>query len=140
MSTFTVETSTYRNGEKPVEIVYLKKANQERLCVFSVMPDGAVMSHNLKGWWGSSGESPYDLIPAPPPPRPWLCESDVDPAAEWVKLDDLDWPRRITGVRATGLYLVTNFHSWETLKAHAARWSTTRTGEYVACVTVANNP
>jgi hypothetical protein len=64
----------------------------------------------------------------------------VPEAAEWIKHIDIDGPRRITGITPDGLYLATNHHNWAKLVGSHARWSATRTGEYVACTTVAAMP
>lgn len=139
MTQFTVENTTYRNGEKPVAIYYIKEAAVQK--ILSVGPDGSTFFHSNDGaYFISRNKDPRDLIQSPPPPRPWSCAGDVPEEAEWITCDGLRVPWRILAVESSGVSIDGSLLSWEYLKETHARWSATRTGEYVACTTVAPMP
>jgi hypothetical protein len=134
MPTFTPENCTYRNGDKPVAIYYIKESAGQK--VFSVSPNGEVRSHWEDGVYHLTREAcTLDLIASPPPPRPWSCPGDVPEEAEWFVFDGIAGAGRLTRVGIDRIVVNGSGYTFNDIKNLSGRWSATRTGEYVACTT-----
>jgi len=136
MPTFTVDSCTYRNGERPVVIYYIPQLKIQK--IISVTRDGDIRCHWEDGMYSLSKEpGRLDLILTTPPPRPWSCAGDVPQEAEWVHTMRGPYPehRRLCGVFDGGVLVGNELLDWKQFAVMNARWSATRTGEYVACTT-----
>jgi hypothetical protein len=156
MPVFTVDSCTYRNGEKPVAVGYATK-QFGHLTLYSIRVTElgccTLKWHHDDGSH-SIGQSDYDLILPPPPPRPWACESDLLNGVERMRFNEMNGQnlyRRNSGslilaVVADGVYLTADqtgkptLFSWELIEELKGEYLTRGSSEWLPCTTVAPMP